>query len=94
MRLSLQLWDTMSGELIWASAAETALQSEAVTQDPVFMEDAARITWGSMLSDLLNGKTSSGYTRLNEVLDNLLSEKTNKTQRGESHKGQVEEYRQ
>ena len=94
MRLSLQLWDTMSGELIWASAAETALQSEAVTQDPIFMEDAARITWGSMLSDLLNGKTSSGYTRLNEVLDNLLSEKTNKTQRGESDQGQVEEYRQ
>lgn len=94
MRLSLQLWDTMSGELIWSSAAETALQSEGVTQDPVFMEDAARITWGSMLSDLRNRKTSSGYTRLNEVLDNLLSEKTNKTQREESHQGQVEEYRQ
>ena len=66
----------------------------SVNIDPVFMEDAARITWGSMLSDLRNGKTSSGYTRLNEVLDNLLSEKTNKTQRGESHQGQVEEYRQ
>ena len=92
MRLSLQLWDTMSGELIWASAAETALQSEAVTQDPVFMEDAARITWGSMLSDLLNGKTSSRYTRLNQFLDNLLSEKTDKAQRGESYQGQVEEY--
>jgi hypothetical protein len=94
MRLSLQLWDTMSGELIWSSAAETALQSEATGQVPVFMEDATRISWGSMLSDLLNGKTSSRYTRLNEVLDNLLSEKTNKTQREESHQGQVEEYRQ
>src|SRR3954453_14348552 len=92
MRLSLQLWDTVSGELIWSSAAETILQSEATSLEPVFMEDAARITWGSMLSDLLNGKTSSRYTRLNQVLDNLLSEKTNKTQRGESHEGQVEEY--
>jgi len=92
MRLSLQLWDTMSGELIWASAAETALQSEAVTQDPVFVEDAARITWGSMLSDLLNGKTSSRYTRMNQFLDDLLSEKTNETQREESHQGEVEEY--
>jgi hypothetical protein len=92
MRLSLQLWDTLSGELIWASAAETAFQSEAATQDPVFMEDAARITWGSMLSDLLNGKTSSRYTRLNQFLDNLLSEKTDKTRGGESYQGQVEEY--
>lgn len=92
MRLSLQLWDTRSGELIWSSAAETALQSEAATQDPVFMEDAARITWGSMLSDLLNGKTSSRYTRLNQFLDNLLSEKTDKTRRGESGQGQAEEY--
>jgi hypothetical protein len=92
MRLSLQLCDTMSGELIWSSAAETALQSEAATQDPVFIENAARITWGSMLSDLLNGKTSSRYTRLNQFLDNLLPEKTNKTGRGESDQGQVEEY--
>ena len=92
MRLSLQLWDTMSGELIWASAAEIALQSEAVTQDPVFMEDAARIGWGSMLSDLLNGKTSSRYTRLNRFLDDLLSEKTNETPRGESYQGQIPEY--
>jgi hypothetical protein len=101
IRLSLQLWDTMNGELIWSSAAETALQSEAVNQDPVFVEDAARITWGSMLSDLLNGKTSSRYTRLNRFLDNLLIEKTKKTEktdktdktpRGESDQGQVEEY--
>ena len=92
MRLSLQLWDTMSGELIWSSAAETAVQSEAATQDPVFIEDVARITWGSMLADLLNGKTSSRYTRLNEFLENLLSEKTDKTQRGDSYQGQVEEH--
>ena len=67
MRLSLQLWDTVSGELIWSSAAETALQSEAVTQDPVFIEDAARITLGSMLADLLNRETSSRYTGLNPI---------------------------
>ena len=69
MRVSLQLSDTVSGELIWASAAETALQSEAVTQDPVFMEDAARITWGGMLSDLLNRKTWSRDSRLNPFVD-------------------------
>ncbi|MDH4081526.1 MAG: hypothetical protein OEU68_17140 [Nitrospira sp.] len=74
MRLSLQLWDTQSGELIWSSAAETNLQSEAVTQDPMFMEDVARVTFGSMLSDLLNRKTGSKYTPLNQVLDLLIHE--------------------
>ena len=39
IRLSLQLWDTVSGELIWSSAAETAVESEAITQDPIFIED-------------------------------------------------------
>jgi hypothetical protein len=72
MRLSLQLWDTKSGELIWSSAAETNLQSESVTQDPVFMEDVARVTFGSMLADLLNRRTGSKYTPLNQVLDLLI----------------------
>lgn len=74
MRLSLQLWDTQSGELVWSSAAETNLQSEAVSQDPVFMEDVARVTFGSMLSDLLNRRTGSKYTPLNQVLDLLIRE--------------------
>jgi hypothetical protein len=74
MRLSLQLWDATSGELIWSSAAETNLQSEAVSQDPVFMEDVARVTFGSMLSDLLNRRTGSKYTPLNQVLDMLIHE--------------------
>jgi hypothetical protein len=82
MRLSLQLWDTKSGELIWSSAAETNLQSEAVTQDPVFMEDVARVTFGSMLSDLMNRKTASKYTPLNHVLDLLIQEAIPKDKNG------------
>ena len=74
MRLSLQLWDAKSGELVWSSAAETNLQSEAVSQDPVFMEDVARVTFGSMLSDLLNRRRGSKYTPLNKVLDLLIHE--------------------
>lgn len=74
MRLSLQLWDARSGELIWSSTAETNLQSESVSQDPVFMEDVARVTFGSMLSDLLNRKTGSKYTPLNQMLDRLVQD--------------------
>jgi len=72
MRLSLQLWDSESGELLWSSTAESNFQSEAVNLDPVFIEDAARVTFGSMLSDLLNRKTSSKYNPLNQALNLLI----------------------
>ena len=71
LRLSLQLWDMKSGELVWVSAAETTLQSEALSQEPVFLEDAALVTFGGMVEDLLDGKTSSKYTPLNVLLDSL-----------------------
>ena len=72
MRISLQLWEAESGELIWSSVAETAMESEAVSQDPVFLEDAVRLTFGSMMSDFLNRRTASKYTPLNEVLNTLV----------------------
>lgn len=74
LRLSLTLWDTLSGELLWNSVAEANLQSEAVTQDPVFFEDAARVALGSMVSDLLNRKTHSKYTPYNVVIDQIMRE--------------------
>ena len=78
MRLTLKIWDTKSGELIWASMAESSLQSETVVQDPVYLEDISRVTFGSMLADLVNRKTSSTYTPLNHVLDLLIREEASK----------------
>ena len=72
IRLSLQLWDSKTGELLWSSTAESNFQSEAMNADPVFIEDVARVTFGSMLADLLNRKTSSKYTPLNQVLNLLI----------------------
>jgi hypothetical protein len=72
MRVSLQLWEAESGELIWSSVAETAMESEAISQDPVFLEDAVRLTFGSMMSDFLNRRSASKYTPLNEVLNALV----------------------
>jgi hypothetical protein len=74
MRLALQLWDAETGELVWTSVAETNMANEAVSQDPVYLEDIARATLGGMLSDLLNRRTASQYTPLNKVLDNLIRE--------------------
>lgn len=72
LRLSLQLWDAHTGELVWASVAEAILANEAAGQDPVFLEDAARVTLGSMITDFQRGKTASTYTPLNEFLDSLI----------------------
>ena len=74
MRLSLQLWDGETGELLWTSIAETTMENEAISQDPVYLEDVARATFGSMISDLLNRKRASKYTPLNKFLDTLIQE--------------------
>ena len=62
LRVSMQMWEVESGELIWSSVAETVMESETVTQDPVFVEDAIRLTFGSIMSDFLNRRTASKYT--------------------------------
>jgi hypothetical protein len=72
LRVSLQLWDAKTGELLWVSMAEGTLQSEAASRDYVYFEDAARVALGSMIADFLNGKTASTYTPLNKLLDQLI----------------------
>jgi hypothetical protein len=72
LRMSLQLWNTETGELLWASMAEGTMQSEAVSKDPVYFEDAARVALGSIVSDFLNRQTASTYTPLDKLLDQLI----------------------
>lgn len=74
MRVSLQLWDAETGEMVWASMAETTMQNEAVSQDPVYMEDVARATFGGMVADFKNRKTASTYTPVNKFINNLIEE--------------------
>jgi hypothetical protein len=74
MRVSLQLWDTETGALQWNTQAETTLQSESFSQDPVYFDDAARVTFGSLIADLLNGKTVSTYSPLNQLIDQLIQQ--------------------
>jgi hypothetical protein len=74
MRISLQLWDAATGEIVWASMAETNMANEAVSQDPVYLEDIARVTLGSMMSDFVNRKTASTYTPATKFINNLVEE--------------------
>ena len=72
MRLSLQLWDMQTGELLWTSLAEASLESEAVGQDPIYFGDIARVTLGSIIADFMNGKTESYYGPLDTIVDQLI----------------------
>jgi hypothetical protein len=74
MRLSLSMWDAETGELVWASMAEATMESEAVSQDPVYLEDISRAAWGSIVSDFLYKRRASKYTPLNEFLSGLIRE--------------------
>ena len=90
MRISLQLWDTVSGEPIWSSVAESALQGETMGLKPMFIKDVARAAFGSMLTDLLTRKTSSKYSRRTQFLDNLIHEKNDSEPDGKLNRGQNE----
>lgn len=72
LRISVQLWDASTGELLWSSTAEGTMQSEAFAKDPVYLEDAVRVTLGSIVADFLNRKTASTYTPLNKIVDQLI----------------------
>jgi hypothetical protein len=73
LRLSLQLWDTETGELVWASLAEASFQEEALFGDPVYLREAGLITWGSIISDLTHDRTAFRYTPADALLDALSS---------------------
>jgi hypothetical protein len=72
LRVSVEFWDTLTGELVWASMAEGTMQSEAFAKDPVYLEDTVRVTLGSIVADFLNRKTASTYTPLNKIVDQLI----------------------
>jgi len=76
MRLSLQLWDMQTGDLLWTSLAEATLESEAVGQDPVYFDDTARVTMGSIIADFINGKTASSYGPLDKIVNQLIRNPT------------------
>jgi hypothetical protein len=82
IRISLQLWDAETGEVVWASMAETNMANEAVSQDPVYLEDIARVTLGSIMSDFVNRKTASTYTPVNKFLNDLVEESVPKEKPG------------
>lgn len=72
MRLSLQLWDSETGALLWSSIAEGTMQGEAISQDPVYFKDIVRVVLGSIITDFVNDRTGTKYTPIYKLLDDLL----------------------
>ena len=57
LRLTLQLWDTRTGEIISESSGEATLAAEDVRESRIPFDDIARRLWSHMLDDLFTGLT-------------------------------------
>lgn len=55
IRLTLQLWDTRTGEIVWESSGEATLAAEDVREFRIPFDEIARRLWSHMLNDLLMG---------------------------------------
>jgi hypothetical protein len=62
VNLTLQLWNTRSGELVWQASGQAMLANERVGTIPVAFADAVYGLWSGMLEDLFAGRTSSRYS--------------------------------
>ncbi|MBI4401555.1 MAG: hypothetical protein HY581_07980 [Nitrospirae bacterium] len=52
LRLSVQLWDTRSGEIVWEASGEATLAGEDVREFRIPFEEIARRLWRRILEDL------------------------------------------
>ncbi|MBI4003218.1 MAG: hypothetical protein HY348_15740 [Nitrospira defluvii] len=55
LRLSLQLWDTRTGDIVWESSGEATLAGEDVREFRIPFDEIARRLWSHMLDNLLMG---------------------------------------
>lgn len=52
LRLTMQLWDTRTGKILWESTGEATLADEDVRESRIPFEEIARHLWERMLDDL------------------------------------------
>jgi hypothetical protein len=55
LRLTLQLWDVKTAEIVWESSGEATLAGEDVREFRIPFDEIARRLWSHMLDDLLTG---------------------------------------
>lgn len=59
LRLSMQIWNTATGEILWESFGEGYVKREGLIETRFAVGFFARNLWLSMIQDLQEGKTSS-----------------------------------
>ncbi len=52
LRLSVQLWDTQTGEIVWEGSGEATLANEDIREFRIPFEEIARRLWQKILQDL------------------------------------------
>jgi hypothetical protein len=52
LRLSLELWDTRSGEIVWEASGEMTLAGEDIREFRIPFEEIAEHLWERILQDL------------------------------------------
>ena len=57
--VSLQLWDSATGEIAWASTGWCALEAEVVLATRASLARALELVWVQMLTDLVEGRSRS-----------------------------------
>ena len=67
LRLSLHLWDAVSGTILWESFGEGMMTREVLSESRGSMGTIARNIWRSMIEDLLKGNTDSYYAGVEPV---------------------------
>ncbi|MEY4704687.1 MAG: hypothetical protein RL042_883 [Nitrospirota bacterium] len=55
MRVSVQLWDARTGDIVWEASGEATLAAEDVRELRIPFDEIARRLWAHMLEDLLIG---------------------------------------
>lgn len=55
MRLSVQLWEAQTGDIVWEAAGEASLATEDVQELRIPFDEIARRLWSNLLNDLLMG---------------------------------------
>lgn len=72
LRLALQLWDTHTGAIVWSSTGETTVASDVLHESRIPFDLAAEILWKAMILDLRDHHTTSTYTYLDQIFQDLL----------------------
>jgi hypothetical protein len=69
LRLTLRLWDTRSGRILWESSGEATLSAEDVREFRIPFEEIAQRLWSRMLHDLWSVKAERAEGQMGGLQD-------------------------